>query len=184
MINRRIKIDHPIDDRLSILDLTDLEIWRIHGRLNKIPFRVYMIKVHVLTLDLTTQNKIAAKIHRRLLLATIPADHFPYSGANQFRHLEKGALIEQVGHVVPQPGAQQTQYTLGGGQIARAQQNNLPLTGQAKAMQFSECGNMIDPRVSPGIRQKNHAGRQPHGYAIGHYLSPERHTMSLAQFID
>src|SRR5690606_11337137 len=104
------------------------EIRRVIGGLNEVAFRIDMEQLHVLTKNLASDNKVAAEIHGGLLLATVTIDDFAHRGADQLSHLEHGAAVEQVGTLLPQTHTQQTQHTLGGGQVAGTEQHNQPFS--------------------------------------------------------
>ena len=145
LIQRGVVAQYAIDNRLTVLTLTNLEIRRVVRGFDEIPLRINVEQPLALTFNLSAEQQIAAEICiAPLICAAVPCNHFTHRFTQQAGGIVKRLHVQQVFPlIVCAATMQQTDNALCGRQISGTLDHQHAFIALMKNMQFTEGGNMV-----------------------------------------
>ena len=167
-------MDDPVEDRLAVLRLADLQEGRLLRGANEVALGIDEEKLGRSASDLTSENERgfgseagAADLGVVSLFLCVrnPTQIFGDVG-HRWRSDDVDRRL--VGNIAIELG----NYRLGGREVTRGEEGDLTFSLSPKGVHLPVGGHLVGPGVRPGIRGEDDARFDRDGNAVGHVGDP------------
>jgi hypothetical protein len=169
---RRLVGDHPVEDRLAVLGLARLQERGLGRRLDEVAGRIDQEQAVALALELAGEQEGRARIALRTYVLAVVGHDFAQHPADRAGGIEHGADGEQVARagLVGKTLGEERDHRLGGGEIARREQDHDPLARPLEHGELAHGRDVVDSGVGAGVGGEHQAAPDQDTDTIGHGL--------------
>ena len=163
--------DHAVDDRLAVLGLAGLEVWRVDASFDEIALGIDPEQPRRFAADLPADDErgVEADLVVLQVLAVAPLD-VAHRVRDQHRHVEHRPRGPQVGNRIAGRAAlvEHPDHRLRAGEVAGTQQDDDAVTVALEHRHLAEFGDVVHAGVGAGVRREDDPVVELDADAIGH----------------
>jgi uncharacterized protein len=162
--------DHPVEDRLAVLGLADLQERRLARRLDEVAGGIDLEQPVPAALDLASEQEAGGGIAVRLDVLAVVLQDLAQHAADHARGIEHGARGPEVvlAGLLGQALGQKGHHRLGGREVARRQERHDALARLLEQGQLAHGRDLVNARVGARVRRHHQPVSGQYPDAVGH----------------